>query len=404
MADQVIFLISLVTLAIAAAFSYWSTRISMILSLAVLIVASLSYFKMLPTLIFLVAFLNVLSLLALKSSQLKGIDYALVSFMLLATLLIFYTSDPAMLLALFVAASAPTYILIMIGERMNIDIGVKYITFMIFGTVLFILGAALLYYNFEHRSSLIYSLAMLSLITGLAIEVGIAPAHEWVPDVFSTADPVPVSIIASLAKFVPFLVAYKVISATAVSETQQLLFLIAIIAALSMFVGNIGALTTKDPARTLGYSTVANMGYVLATFAAINAGEYVYFAIAGGILQLFVNAFGKIGFFNSIKEGTSSTCSWLLSASFIGIPPLMGFWSKFLIIYSLVFSNYLWLAILLVLNSAISVPYYVRLARITGKGWKPNITNYVVLVASLLMLITLIPPTWIVESVMQLRW
>ena len=126
----------------------------------------------------------------------------------------------------------------------------------------------------------------------------------------------------------------------------------------------------------------------------------MYFAIAGGVLQLMVNSFGKIGFFSSIKNGgTSSIVAWLLTFSFIGLPPLMGFWSKLFIIYSLVFSDYVWLAAILVINSAISVPYYIRLARLLGTGWKFSIANAVALFASLAMLLTLIPPTWFVETI-----
>jgi NADH-quinone oxidoreductase subunit N len=238
------------------------------------------------------------------------------------------------------------------------------------------------------------------LIIGLAIEVGIAPVHEWVPDVFSSADPIPISIIASLAKFAPFIITYKIVLLTSGPLTTQIILVVAVIAAISMFVGNIGALTSKEMSRVLAYSTVANMGYILATFAAITNPALIYYAIGGGLLQLAVNSFGKIGFFNSIKDdGTSVSVAYLLTFSFIGLPPLMGFWSKLFILYSLVYSNYLWLAVILVINSAISIPYYLRLARVLGTGWKFTVANSVALFAALAMLITLIPPTWFVETI-----
>lgn len=396
-------LVSLIVLTIAAAISYRDYRISFILSLAAMLPVVACGNAVYSALIFTVALLNIFSLLVIRENQIAGVDYAIVAIMCIATLYAFIATDLAMMLTLFVAVSVPTYLLVMVSDRdMNVDVGIKYVTFMVVATVLFLIGAVLLY---SVSDPVIYSIAFLMLITGLSMEVGIAPVHEWVPDVFASADPIPISIIASLAKFVPFIIAYKIILATATPAIGMLILVVGLIAAASMFVGNIGALTSNEPSRILAYSTVANMGYILATFAAITAGrEYIYFAIAGGLLQLFVNSFGKIGFFTSVKNGgTSPIMAYLLTFSFIGLPPLMGFWSKLFIIYSLVFSNYIWLAVVLVLNSAISVPYYIRLARLLGTGWKFSLANSVVLLASLAMLITLIPPTWFVDVISMMR-
>ena len=396
-------LISLIILTAAAALSYKDYRVSFVLSIVALIPVLITGNGAFSALIIAVAILNALSLLVIRENPIKGVDYTLIALMCIATLLVFIVDNLALMLALFVVVSVPTYLLIMISDReMNVDVGIKYVTFMVIATVLFIIGAVLLY---SSPNTLIYSIAFLMLITGLSMEVGIAPVHEWVPDVFSSADPIPVSIVASIAKFVPFIVAYKIITATATATIEPLLVVVGLIAAASMFAGNIGALTTNEPSRILAYSTVANMGYILATFAAITAGkEYVYFAIAGGVLQLFVNSFGKIGYFASIKNGgTSPITAYLLTFSFIGLPPLMGFWSKLFIIYSLVFSSYLWLAVILVLNSAISVPYYIRLARLLGREWKYTLANAVVLFASLAMLITLVPPTWFVDVISMMK-
>ncbi len=395
-------LASLIILTLAAAASYRDYRISFILSLVAAALIAPAGLNAYTALVLAVAVLNIFSLLAIRTNQIAGVDYAMVAIMCIATVYIFFTSDLAVMLTLFIVVSVPTYLLVMISDKeMNIDVGIKYVTFMVIATVLFLIGAALLYYLTASPNELVYAVAFLMLIVGLCIEVGIAPVHEWVPDVFATADPIPISIIASIAKFVPFIVAYKILMATATPLMSNLMLIVAVIAAISMFIGNIGALTTNEPSRILAYSTVANMGYILATFAAITAGkQYVYFAIAGGVLQLMVNSFGKIGFFSSIKNGgTSSIVAWLLTFSFIGLPPLMGFWSKLFIIYSLVFSDYVWLAAILVINSAISVPYYIRLARLLGTGWKFSVANAVALFASLAMLLTLIPPTWFVETI-----
>ncbi|MEM2120730.1 MAG: NADH-quinone oxidoreductase subunit N [Archaeoglobaceae archaeon] len=396
---MIAFFASLIILAFSAITSYWNPRVSAIMSVIATLIAV--YATPFAPLIFAVAMLNIVSLLAIRRNQIVGVDYAIVALMAIATVYAFLTWDLGELLLLFVIVSTPTYLLVMINEgRLNVEVGVKYVTFMVLATVLFIIGASMLYYAHSTQDFSLFAIGFVALILGLALEVGIAPLHEWVPDVFETANPIAVSIIASLAKFVPFIVAYKVLLTTATLATEQILVVLAVISAISMFMGNIGALTAKSASRILAYSTIANMGYILATFAAITAPkDFVYYAIAGGLLQLFVNAFGKIGFFNSVKDGSSSFNAYLLSFSFIGLPPLMGFWSKLFIIYALVFSNFVWLAVLLVINSAISVPYYLRLVRLVGTGWKFTITNAVTLFSALAMLITLIPPTWFVELV-----
>ncbi|MEM0350953.1 MAG: proton-conducting transporter membrane subunit, partial [Archaeoglobaceae archaeon] len=321
-------LIALIILTIAAVVSYWNSKISAVLSVLAALFAI--QFSPLAPLILFVAMLNIISLLAIRKNQIAGVDYAMISLMAIATIYALMTSDLGELLVLFVVVSTPTYLLVMVNEeRLNVEVGIKYVTFMVLATVLFIIGAVVLYNAHSIQDFSLYAIGFTALILGLALEVGIAPLHEWVPDVFESANPIAISVIASLAKFVPFIVAYKVLLATATLATEQILLILATISAISMFIGNIGALTAKTASRILAYSTIANMGYILATFAAITAPkELIYFAIAGGLLQLFVNAFGKIGFFNAVKDGSSSFNAYLLSFSFIGLPPLMGFWSK----------------------------------------------------------------------------
>jgi len=337
-----------------------------------------------PSLIYYSAFVLVISFINLASlktikSVIQGVDYGLVGLMALATLYIFSTQDLAMVLAAFVIVSVPTYILVMVREGgTNVEVGIKYITFMVLATVLFLIGAVTLAYTNNAPNDLLYIFGYVMLVLGLSMEVGVAPLHEWVPDVFASADPIPLSIIASLAKIVPFVIALKILLSTATPLTVSLSLFTAVLAAISMFTGNIGALTSKEPARILAYSTVANMGYVLACVVVIAKPEYFYFALTGALLMLFANAAGKIGFFTAIKNKGAFS-------------PLMGFWGKLFILITLVKAEYVWLVGLMVINSAISVPYYLRLARELGVGWKANLTNYICVAAVLLTLVTFLP-------------
>jgi len=89
---------------------------------------------------------------------------------------------------------------------------------------------------------------------------------------------------------------------------------------------------------------------------------------------------------------------YMLAFSFIGIPPLMGFWGKLFILFALIKAEYIWLAAIIVINSAISVPYYTRLARELGEGWKANLTNYICIAAVIIILITILPD-WFFKGV-----
>ncbi len=390
---------SLILIALGSALSFKSPKSVFVISLiALLIMLLLPEYRSYVALVIAIGVLNLFSMTLMKN-QIKGVDYALTALIAIATVYVVFTNDLAMILLMFVITSIPTYVLIMTSEgKANVEVAIKYITFMVLATVLFLAGAMLLVYANSVNAGYLYVLGFVMLILGLGMEVGCAPMHEWVPDVFDTADPIPVSIVASIAKIVPFVVAYKILIMTTNPLTTNIVLFVAFVAAVSMFIGNIGALTSTNPARILAYSTIANMGYILATLVALINLNWIYLAFAGALLQLMANAFGKVGFFVSIKDGGASTyLTYALAFSFIGMPPLIGFWGKLFILLSLVKVGYIWLALILVINSAMSVPYYIRLARILAKPTIPSVVNAIVLSAVALTFITIVPPNWFID-------
>ncbi len=349
--------------------------------------------------IFLIALLNLLSLAALPN-LIKGVDYSLVGLMTLATMYVFTTRDFAMVLLALVLVSVPTYILVMLREgKADVELAIKYVTFMVFATVMFLIGALILLYS---DGGFTYVMGYVLLVLGLSLEVGIAPLHEWVPDVFAAGDPIPISIIGSLAKVVPFVAALWILIPTVNSTMASLTLFTAVLAAISMFTGNIGALTAKEPARVLAYSTVANMGYVLSCFVVIANPEFLFLAIVGALLMLFANAVGKIGFFNAIKgEGAYSPLMYILAFSFIGVPPLLGFWGKLYILLSIAKMEYFWLVGVVVLNSAISIPYYIRLAGELSDVWRLNLVNLICIIAVIVTMVSVVfmPVDWFFRNI-----
>ncbi len=396
MIEMPLTIIAIVILVLGSIASLKSPKLGLYSAVLSIIIAFLAcIFPQYGVFILAIGLINLASLNAINS-KIKGIDYGLVGFMTIITLYIFNTNDLSLLLASLVMVSAPTYILVMIREGgMNTKVGIKYITFMVLATILFLMGAIILATGITS----LYILGYVMLVIGLALEVGIAPLHEWVPDVFASADPIPISIIASMAKVVPFVAAFRILYSTSMELTAVVTIFTAVLAAVSMFIGNIGALTSKEHARVLGYSTVANMGYVLSCVVIITNPEFIVLALAGGLLLLFSNAAGKIGFLNAIKgDGAYKPLMFLLAFSFLGVPPLLGFWGKLFIVIGLAKVGYIWLAVIVILNSAISIPYYLRLAKELGGDWNVNLTN-VISVAVVLIILIVISPNWFMTGV-----
>ncbi|MGC8543093.1 MAG: proton-conducting transporter membrane subunit [Vulcanisaeta sp.] len=381
--------------------------IAPLISMIILLLTPDAYLLVFVSFVVVIGVLGIVSLMRLNS-PIKGVDYMLISIMILATVLALYTSDLALVLLSLMLVSAPTYLLILMGDPgISIEVGIKYVVNMIIATVLFFVGAIIIS---SSPALITYIIGFSLLILGLSLEVGAAPMHEWVPDVFTAGNPIPVSIIASIAKIAPFIVAVKIILTTMSSvPPYYLAYITGAFATISMFLGNIGALTSRENARTLAYSSIANMGYVMAALAAAIMGYAMRssvtmgLALVGLVTQLFMNAIGKMGFFNSVfSRGNNAVSTWLISLAFIGTPPLLGFWSKLYIILALVYGNLTWLAVLLVINSVISVPYYVRLARDLGTGWKGGLAEGLILAFTIIILSTTVPPSWLIHPIMNL--
>lgn len=382
-----------------------------IISLAVLTVFMRGFSLAFSILVILLTLLAVLVMNTIKRSIIRGVDLTLITLVGIATLISVTPIDFASALILLIVASAATYLLAIVNsDVMNaINATIKYMVFMILGTILLILGSIiLLLTSYGIFNSFLYMLGVCILIVGLSLEIGIAPFHMWVPDVFSLGDPIPIATIASIAKFVPVIVALRILLSTLPKTLPEIIvhiiiMFIAVISSISMFTGSIGGLTSIEPSRVLAYSSILNMGYILAPFAIIYKTlepHVLTLALTGIVLQLFTNGFGKVFYFPILKsKGTSPILTWISSLSLMGMPPFIGFWSKLFIVLALVYADLTWLMIILIINSAISIFYYYRLAKILGTSWRRDVINISALIAAAIMLITLYPPNWFVDLI-----
>ncbi|MFV2039699.1 MAG: NADH-quinone oxidoreductase subunit N, partial [Acidimicrobiales bacterium] len=150
--------------------------------------------------------------------------------------------------------------------------------------------------------------------------------------------------------------------------------LVAVIAALTMTLGNLAALWQDDVRRMLGWSSVSQTGYGLLAVVAVGRSDL---AVPSMLFFLAAYAMGNVAAFGVIIKfrgltdresfrGLGPTHPWLMGAlvvsflSFVGIPPLGGFAAKLLLMGAVIDSGYAWLAVLTVLNSVISLFYYPR--------------------------------------------
>ena len=378
-------------------------------------------YLMYPVLVDLTAISNILAL-KIMNSRIRGFDYAILSFIGLITAYVMYvpyesssigiTAYFGSMIGLFAIVSASMYFIIQAGSTVSdYEAAVKAIVALVIATVLFFVGSTilLLAYLASFKTPSLYMVGYLIALLGLMLEVGAAPMHIWVPDALTALNPIVASIVASISKIMPFIafvkLTYPIMEAMGPQALNYAYWLTGVMAMLSMFIGNIGALTARENARVLAYSSIANMGYVLAALAAVfnsTTEAALAYAIAGLITQLIVNASGKVGLFTAISNNNrGGAYSYILAFSFIGVPPLLGFWSKLFIVLSLALTGPLgiWLAIILVVNSVISVPYYVRLSRELSLKGIGGYTLATILLTTLIMLtgVVIVIPAAIVE-------
>ncbi|MFC1731695.1 NADH-quinone oxidoreductase subunit N [candidate division KSB1 bacterium] len=215
------------------------------------------------------------------------------------------------------------------------------------------------------------------IIIGLAFKLAFVPFHMWTPDVYEGA-PTPVAAFMSTGvKAAGFAVLIRIFLFTAGSmfaEWQNIIWLLAV---LTMTVGNVIALSQTAIKRMLAYSSIAHAGYMLVAFIA-GSDEAISSILYYLMTYTFMNigAFGVVAYLErkessllAIKDycGMGFKRPFIAAAmaifmfSLAGIPPSAGFFAKFYVFRAAVNGGFIWLPVIGVLNSVISVYYYLRI-------------------------------------------
>jgi NADH-quinone oxidoreductase subunit N len=218
------------------------------------------------------------------------------------------------------------------------------------------------------------------LLVGLAFKLSLVPFHAWTPDVYEGA-PLSVTAYMSVATKAGVLavLARFAYAALPPQNANAILLPMWTVAAISMIVGNVAALTQVDMKRLLAYSGIAQVGYIVAAFAGQTALglRYAIFYLAA---YTFMNlgAFAVVALMTKDPDGMvglgrfaglAYRRPWLAAAmtffllSLAGLPPTAGFTGKILILASTVGAGYWWLSVLLIAGTAISVYVYFKIVR-----------------------------------------
>ena len=217
-------------------------------------------------------------------------------------------------------------------------------------------------------------------LIAVGFKMGVVPFHGWLIDVYGNARPLVIAVASAAAKVIAVLLTVKLVAPFAAAAPDVVLWSAAVLAALTMLYGNLGALLTvrDSPQKLLAYSSVAQAGYILAGIAALSKlpGVDNAAAVAGIALHTSGYALSKLASYLGLERGCSYPCSgWsrlrglahrnpvaaaamlLALSSLTGMPPTLGFWGKLYILIAAV-SAAPWLAALLVANFALGAFYY----------------------------------------------
>ncbi|HKM48658.1 MAG TPA: NADH-quinone oxidoreductase subunit N [Terriglobales bacterium] len=318
-----------------------------------------------------------------------GEYYALILF---GTVGMCLMSSAIELVLIFVAleiSSISTYVLAGFRRRdaSSAESSLKYFLLGSFATAFFLYGVALMFgatgsTNIDAISRVLRSgnvpvlayVATALMFVGLGFKVASAPFHVWTPDVYEGAPAPIVGLMSTGPKAAAFAVLLRVMFE---ANAPGRFWLIWVSAALSMTLGNLGALVQNNVKRLLAYSSIAHAGYLLAAFAAqpeLGASAAMFYTAAYAAMN--VGAFAVVSHFANADEKyvaledyaglgrrspvLAATLTFFLM-SLIGIPITGGFFAKFYVLSALLKSNLVGLTIILVLNSAVGAYYYLRI-------------------------------------------
>ncbi|MDD3043091.1 MAG: F(420)H(2) dehydrogenase subunit N [Methanosarcinaceae archaeon] len=328
--------------------------------------------------------------------------YALMLFATFGMMIVASANDLIVLFCAFELASLATYGLAAFEKQnpRSLEAGMKYFVFGSVSAALMLFGMTFVYGatgttsipQIAANSGLLTSspiglVAVVLLIAGFGFKMALVPFHMWAPDTYQGAPSVVSSLLAAGSKKMGFVAAFRIFIVALAALQPDWQFAFTILAVVTMTFGNLVAVSQTSVKRMLAYSSLAQAGYIAMAFAVMSP-----LALTGGIMYALAHAFMKAGAFiaagvvvwmvTSEKRGNlkipdhldnfkglgkrmplTAFSMMIFVFALAGIPPTAGFMAKFVLFSSTIAAGMTWLAIIAILNSALSLFYYARLVR-----------------------------------------
>lgn len=347
-----------------------------------------------------------LPLLLIGGMHLKGINKDVLPeyylFLWLSVLGLMMLVSSVELIAIFVSLELSSFALYLLvplrddstGLRSQMEAGMKYILFGVMATGFMLYGMSYLFglTGSTYLNEIIPTLtkllatdplqpavfvALLMVLAAFFYKLAAFPMHFWVPDVYQGASNETAAFVATLPKFaaVAMLVRFLAIPTT---FSPLLVQVLAVLALASMFYGNLCALVQKDIKRMLGFSGIAHAGFVVLALLALGTEGYsvaIYY-ITGYVLMNMacflvianVSQQGEnlvISDFNGLyqREPILALTMGVALFALAGIPPFVGFMSKFMVMTSALRADHLLVVCLATINTAIAIYYYLSVVK-----------------------------------------
>lgn len=317
--------------------------------------------------------------------------YALVLFSLSGALIMVSYSNMAMLFLGIEIISIPMFVLVGSDKTRlsSNEAAFKYFLLGAFASAFLLFGIALIYgstgsFQIEtiasalsngHISTMALA-GMLMMLVAMAFKVSAAPFHFWAPDVYQGAPGYITALMATVVKTVAFAAFFRLFSGAFTGMQFEYKMVFSIIAALTLLISNITASVQTSAKRMLAYSSISHAGFMMVTLLCLEKGT-------SGILYYYtlvysISSIAAFSIFEIVRTNTNGgedivtfkglvKRNPLLAAvmtfsllSMSGIPPLAGFFAKYLVFTIAIENGYLWLAIIGILASLMAVYYYFK--------------------------------------------
>ncbi|MCX7742486.1 MAG: NADH-quinone oxidoreductase subunit NuoN [Tepidimonas sp.] len=240
------------------------------------------------------------------------------------------------------------------------------------------------------REPLVLTLGVVFVVAGLAFKLGVVPFHMWVPDIYHGAPTAITVLVGGAPKLAAFAILVRLLAEALPSVAADWASMLAVLAVLSLLVGNLAAVAQRNVKRMLAFSTIAQMGFMLLALVgglgkgAAGAGPawgaamfyvvtYVLTTLATfGVMLLLTRAgfeseeledFAGLNQRSPLYAGVMAACLFSLA----GVPPLVGFYAKLAVLQALLEVGqgaYVGLAVFAVLASLVGAFYYLRLVKV----------------------------------------